>query len=296
MPVYGPEPEASGGRRQRTLAVTLLILALSTSYLPAPAQQRIAWSLRVTVLLPFLATQERLAAARMNARDVGDLMEQLDSMTALSSTRAALVHENRTLRELLNLAERAGPSFLPATVLRMGTTGSESMFFVDVGSAQGIREDAPVVTRHGLVGVILEVREEISVGMDWTHPDFKVSAMLQDGTMFGIVENRRGAFREVDRLVLNGTAFNEEAPPGTPVLTSGLGGVYPQGIPVGVIDEVEDTQGQWRKSYWLRAMIQPGAVTHVLVARRGAGNDVSDLWPLDSIRVTEPGPGVGRRP
>ena len=296
MPAYGAEPETNGSRRPGMLAVTFVILALSISYLPATAQQRIAWTMRVTLLRPFLATQERLAAARMNARNVDELMGQIDSMTAVLSTQAALLDENRTLRDLLDLAERAGPSFLAATVLRPGTAGSESMFLLQVGTAQGIHQGAPVVTRRGLVGVILEVREEISLGMDWTHPDFRASAKLQGGTMFGIVDNRRGAFREVDRLVLNGTAFNEEALPGTPVLTSGLGGVYPRGIPVGVIDEVEDTLGQWRKSYWLRPMVETGQVTHVLVATRSAGHDIAALWSADSVQTAEARARGGRRP
>ena len=277
------------------LAITFLLFALSISYLPDAAQQRIAWTLRVSILRPFLATQERLLAARMNARNVEELMGQIDSMTAVLSTQAALFDENSTLRELLDLAERAGPSFLPTTVLRGGTAGSESMFLVRVGAADGVYEGAPVVTWRGLVGVILEVRDEISRGMDWTHPDFKASAMLQDGTMFGIVDNRRRAFREADRLVLNGTAFNEDALPGTPVLTSGLGG-YPRGIPVGVIDEVEATQGQWGKSYWLRPMVEPGQVTHVLIARRGAGDDIGALWSADSVQAGDAHTEPGRRP
>lgn len=296
MPAYGPEPEANGGRQRGILAATFLILALSTSYLPASVQQRIAWSMRVTMLVPFLATQDRLTGAQLNARDVGDLMRQLDSMTALSSTRAVLVEENRDLRALLGLADRAEPSFLPATVLRPGTQGSERFFFVDVGRAHGIYEGASVVTQDGLVGKILDVREEISSGMDWTHPDFSASAMLQDGSMFGLVENRPGDFREVDRLVFDGTAYNEEALPGTVVLTSGFGGVYPQGIPIGVVDEVEDTQGGWRKSYYLRAMVQPGSVRHVLVTRRPAEADVSALWLADSLQAMEPASGEGRRP
>jgi len=286
VPAYGREPETNAGRQSGMLAVTFVILALSLSYLPAPAQQRIAWTMRATVLRPFLVTQDRLASARMNARDVEELMAKMDSMTAALSTQAALSDENRALRRLLDLSERAGPTFLPATVLRAGTAGSESMFLVAVGSAQGVYEGAPVVTWNGLVGVIREVQKEISRGMDWTHPDFAASAMLEDGTMFGFVENRRGAFREVDRLVLDGTAYNEEALPGTRVLTSGLSGVYPRGIPVGVIDGVEETQGEWRKSYWLRPMVEPGQVTHVLIATRGAGDDISALWSADSVLAT----------
>lgn len=295
MPAYGPEPEPRGGRRPGMLAITFLIFALLISYLPDAAQQRIAWTLSASILRPFLAMQERLLAARMNAQNVEGLMAQIDSMTAVLSTQAALFDENSTLRDLLDLAERAGPSFLPTTVLRGGTAGSESLFLVRVGAAQGVYEGAPVVTWRGLVGVILEVREEISRGMDWTDPAFKASAMLQDGTMFGIVDNRRGAFREVDRLVLNGTPFNEDALPGTPVLTSGLG-IYPRGIPVGVIDEVEATQGQWGKSYWLRPMVEPWQVTHVLVARRGAGDDIGALWSADSVQAGEAHAQLGRRP
>ena len=278
------------------LAVAFVMLSLSMSYLPETAQQRIAWSLRVTVLRPFLATQERLAAAQMNARNVGELMEQIDSMTAVLSTQAALFDENNTLRDLLDLAERAGPSFLAATAIRFGSPGSESMFLLQVGAAHGVHEGAPVVTWRGLVGVILEVRDEISLGMDWTHPDFRASAMLEDGTMFGIVDNRRGAFREADRLVLNGTAFNEQASAGTSVLTSGLAGVYPRGIPVGVIEQVEETQGEWGKSYRLRPMVEPGQVTHVLVATRSAGNDIGALWSADSVRTAGGGSRLGRRP
>jgi rod shape-determining protein MreC len=111
--------------------------------------------------------------------------------------------------------------------------------------------------------------------------------MLADGTGFGIVETRRGIFREDDRLVLNGTAFYEEIPEGTLVLTSGLGGVYPRGIPIGSIDEVDQTEGRWRRSYFLRPMVHPASVTHVLV-QVGDGLEGEDLaWPTDSAMATD---------
>ena len=120
-----------------------------------------------------------------------------------------------------------------------------------------MREGAPVIDRHGLVGVIREVRPDLSVAMDWTHPDFRASAMLADGTAFGMVETRRGDFREMDRMILNGTAYYESVPEGVAVLTSGLGGVFPRGIPIGTVDGVADVEGRWRKSYWLRPWCSP---------------------------------------
>jgi len=295
VPAYGPEPETTGGRRQIGLAVTFVVLALTTLYLPDRGQQGIGWMLRASVLRPFIATQERLTDARVRASQVEVLMAQLDSLSAILSTQSALADENRTLRDLLDLAERTGPSFLPATVLRPGTPGSESMFLVDVGSDDGIRVGAPVLSRHGLVGVIREVRAEISVGMDWTHPDFRASAMLEDGTTYGIVENRRGAFREGDRLVLDGIAYYDSVAVGIAVLTSGLGGVFPRGVPIGRIDGLGDRQDGWRKSFWLRPMVEPGSVTHVLVATEGAEGDLSGVWPTDSLLTQEESIREGRR-
>jgi len=119
------------------------------------------------------------------------------------------------------------------------------------------------------------------VGMDWTHPDFRASAMLGDGSAYGVVETRRGDFREADRLVLNGTAYYESVPAGMPVLTSGLG-VLPRGIPIGAVDQVAEAEGRWRKSYFLRPMVHPSAVTHVLVAVEGGVRDLASVWPADS--------------
>lgn len=284
MPLpYAPEPEATGGRRQVALAVVFMLLALVAKYLPDAGQQQVAGLLRGTALRPFIAMQARLAESRVRAQQVEVVQAEMDSLASLMATQGALADENRTLRNLLSLRDRLGPGFRAASLIRPGTPGSESMFILDVGGAAGVRVGAPVVDRHGLVGVIREVRARTSVGIDWTHPDFRASAMFADGTAFGVAEARRGPFREQDRLVLSGAAFYESAPEGMPVVTSGLGGVFPRGIPIGSVAGVAETEGRWRKTYWLRPMVQPAAVTHVLVEVGEGIQDLSAAWPPDSI-------------
>ena len=296
MAVYGAERETQGGRRQVAFAVGVMLLALATPYLSEGLQQEIAFTLQASALQPFIATQQRLTETRANAERIEYLQSELDSLSAVVSTQSALADENRTLRELLGLTDRAGPAFLPTTVLRPGTPGSESMFLVEVGYDEGVRMGAPVVSARGLVGVIREVRGRSSVGMDWTHPDFRAGAMLVDGTTFGIVENVRGTFREQDRLMLNGTAYHEDVRVGTLVVTSGLeGGVFPRGIPIGTVESTAEVQGGWRKSYWLRPAVQPGSATHVLVATVDGARDLTPLWVLDSLSADDgPAPGPGR--
>jgi len=289
---YAPEREKSGTGHQVVIASAITILAVATLYLGGDAQQRIAQVFQATILRPFIWTQETLQQARMRVDQIDVLQAEVDSLTAVLSTQSAVSAENRELRELLGLAERAVPSYRRATLIRPGTPGSESMFILDVGREDGVEMYAPVVTARGLVGRVREVRARSAVGIDWTHPDFRAGAMVEDGSAYGMAENVRGEFREEDRLVLNGTAYHETLPNGSMVLTSGLGGTYPRGIPIGRIDGTADVEGTWLKSYWLRPSVEPGAVTHVLVAIRGAPQDVTSMWPADSSTAAEtPPPG-----
>jgi len=293
MVAYAPEREKTGTGHQVVIAAAIGILAIATLYLGGDAQQRVAQLFQGTLLRPFIWTQETLQQARMRADQIDVLQDEVDSLTAVLSTQSAVSAENRELRELLGLAERATPSYLRATLIRPGTPGSESMFILDVGSDDGVEMYAPVVTARGLVGRVREVRARSSVGIDWTHPDFRAGAMLEDGSAYGMAENVRGEFREEDRLQLNGTAYHESLPNGARVLTSGLGGTYPRGIPIGRIDGTAEVEGTWRKSYWLRPSVDPGAVTHVLVATREAAPDVASMWPSDSLPAEEAPPPEG---
>lgn len=293
MVAYVPELQGTRRNHQIRFAFAVVLISIASFYLPQTIQQRIALSVRATVLRPFIATQESFASARLRSSQIEGLLSDLDSLTAITSTQSALADENRTLRDLLGLVERVGPTYLSASVLRPGTAGSESMFLVDVGYDDGVRTGAPVVGPFGLLGQIRDVQPGIAVGIDWTHPDFRASAMLADGRAFGIVENVRGIFREQDQLMLNGTAYNEAVSEGMLVTTSGLGGVFPRGIPIGRIEGIAEEQGSWRKSYWLQPNFEPGAATHVLVAVGNSPDDVAEMWTDPSEAESE---DAGRGP
>lgn len=264
----------------------LVVLAVVVASLPAAHQQLIAQALRGTILKPFVLTQELVADVRVRATSSDVLRARLDSMIAVLATHHTLSEENRRLRTLLTLRDRTGPAYHPSAVVRSGTAGSESMFHLNIGYEEGVRENAPVLVRSGLLGVVREVRPHSAIGMDWTHPEFRASAMTVDGAVYGIVETRRREFREQDRLLFNGTPFHVRLEEGTPVVTSGLGGIFPRGVPVGTVEGLAEAEGGWRKAYWLRPAAHAGSATHVLVEVDGSGeapSDLSSIWPADSI-------------
>jgi len=273
MASYTDPPEEGRGRRDLTVALVFLALAALALYLPPGAQSQVAAALRGTVLQPFLMTREALVQARLRGEDALRLQAQLDSLASIVASQSSLMVENQHLRQLLDLQAKAPGSFLYANLIRPGTAGSQSIFLLDVGSDQGVQVGDPVLMRNGrlgLVGVIREVRRGAAFGLDWSHPDFRASAMTADGEVFGMVEPRSGEFRGGDRLLLNAIPYFERLDSGTLITTSGLGGVFPRGIPIGEVLELHLEEGNWRSEYWLRPIVETGSVTHVLVVRADA--------------------------
>jgi rod shape-determining protein MreC len=271
-----------GRRRDLYLALAVLGIALILLALPGAYQQPVREVVRQTALRPFIAAQSGVVAQRGRRVDVGEVRAQRDSLAAVVAAQVTLAEENRRLRSLLGLRQRAEETFAPAEVVRIGLRGAESTFILNVGSADGVFPGAPVVAAEGLLGVVWEVDERMAQAIDWTHPDFRASAMTADARAFGIVEPRRGDFREADVLMLTGAPFHTDIARGSRIVTSGRGGVYPRGIPVGTIIEIGRADTGWRKSYVLRPAVTPGSTTHVLVGvrREGGQTDLSQLWQL----------------
>lgn len=274
-------------RRDAAVAAGVALLALILFVLPAAFQRPIQNVVRNSVLKPFLLAQATIASKRATSVDVNDLRAQRDSLAALVSAEATLAEENARLRALMGLRRRGGESFIAAEVLQLGVAGAESTFMLNVGTEHGVQVGSPVIAPEGLVGVVMEVQGSVALAMDWTHPDFRASAMTVDGQAYGIVEVRRGRYREEDLLVMTGAPFHTDLQPGTPVVTSGRGEVYPRGIPLGVVLGIEEADTGWRKSYLIRPAIRPEGMLHVLIGIKGGEADVSKLWnaalPPDTV-------------
>jgi rod shape-determining protein MreC len=266
-------------RRDAAIAGGILLLALVLVFFPVEYQRPVRAFLRGTLLRPFLVLQTKIAERRSRLDDVIILRAQRDSLAALVAAQASLSEENRQLRSALGLTARVQDTFISANVLQAGLSSAESTFLLDVGSDDGVRVGSPVITADGLLGVVWEVEKERSQAIDWTHREFRVSAMTADGLAYGLVEPRRYEYRDQDILALTGAPFQVDVRPGQRVVSSGRGNLIPRGVPIGTVVGIEDADTGWRKSYLIRPTVRPEAARHVLV---GIGNsqtaDLSDVW------------------
>jgi rod shape-determining protein MreC len=126
-----------------------------------------------------------------------------------------------------------------------------------------------------------------SIAILWSHSDFAASAMSADRSAYGIVyphlsESGRDAEIPPERYLMEmrGVAFRSALKPGTLIVTSGLGGVYPAGIPIGtVLGELRTSEG-WARTYLVRPAVRPPDVSNVIVLlpKRIQGQSLERVW------------------
>jgi rod shape-determining protein MreC len=253
------------GTRADTIAfLVCLVLALVALALPEALRRPIAGAMRTTIVAPVLAVERQAVTSREQRQSTVRLRAERDSFALAAAFLPELRAENAQLRALLKLGGRLGYGFVDAEVLHQTGLSDGLTLVLSAGRREGVAPLAPVVAPAGLVGMVLSVDPHSSVAMAWTHPDFRVSAMVEGGRLFGIVASRR-VEPSGEMMELRGVPYREGLPLGTIVMTSGLGGVYPRGIPIGSVQGVLSEAAGWERTYLLRPAVHPAQVSHVMV-------------------------------
>jgi rod shape-determining protein MreC len=140
--------------------------------------------------------------------------------------------ENAHLRELLGAARRGGGLDVQlAPVLDIDLDPTRQRLLLDAGSSEGVTVGQSVIDAGGLVGQIIAVRPGTSTVLLLTDPDHAVPVMVaRSGVRLLVYGTGRS-----DRLALANVPLSADVRVGDAVLSSGLGGRFPAGFPVGTI-------------------------------------------------------------
>jgi rod shape-determining protein MreC len=206
-----------------------------------------------------------------------------DSAAYLAQFLPTLRAENERLRQLLRLSHRLTATYVPAEVLHQPHATDGRTLLLSVGSRQGVSPFNPVIAPEGLIGVILSVTSRSSIAMSWAHPEFRVSAFTVGGNALGVVAPSAEGRNGEGALELRGIPYRDSVPLGTLVLSSGLGGVFPKGIPVGTVTGTVREEAGWERVYRLRPAANPGSAAHVLVLVGSRSSDLATAFPSDSL-------------
>ena len=179
--------------------------------------------------------------------------------------------ENEQLRDYLEIKDKHSDfTFEPAVVIGRSALDRFHSFTIDKGTADSIQAGDPVITNEGLIGMVFEVGPTHSKVITILDTTLEVGVMdistREIGVTSGTLELSPDGLLRLSYLPRNSAAKR-----GNLIVTTGVGGVFPSDLIIGVIDEVvPDGQG-----LSLYAVIRPvadiKAVSHVLVITSFAG-------------------------
>lgn len=269
---------------RRDTVTFLACVALSVVALFSPEQwgQGVSDALRNSVLAPLVWLQARAEEGRTSRARLKAITIQRDSAAYLAQGIPSLMAENERLRGLLSLSRRVSSPYVAAEVMHQAQATDGRTLLIDVGRDGLVSEFDPVVAPEGLIGMVLTAGRHSSVVMTWAHPEFRVAAYTVGGNASGVVAPSLSGLAGEGALEFRGVPYRDSVPAGTLVLSSGLGGVYPKGIPVGTVTGVVREQAGWERVYRLLPAANPGAVAHVMVLVAPPGASMDRAFPSDS--------------
>ena len=185
--------------------------------------------------------------------------------------------ENTRLRRLLVLRDRLPLATVAGEVIGREAGGWVRSLTVNRGRSDGIVQQTPVIMPDGLVGRVVQVHRGAAVIQLLNDPASTVGAVVQRTRTAGLVEGDAGGAVRFKFMARDGASVA----PGDLVVTSGLGTLFPKGLPVGRVVKIEDKGSALFHFAVLAPAVDFSRVEEVLLVTGQTTQDVAALFRSD---------------
>ncbi len=243
-----------------------------------------------------LAAATRLAIAdrRDLMQENSELRDQLLLAQARLARLGAVQDQNARLRELLDARTKLGLKAQRAELVDVDLDPFRHRRLLDLGSDDGIARGQAVIDARGVMGQVLDVQPHRATLILITDPGHALPVRVVRSGLRTIAYGTG----DVATLRLPHIPFSADVRPGDALVTSGVGGKFPAGLPVGVVREVSPDDS----ATFILALATPSAG----LARSGevlvlhderellhapGGPEIEFVGPPEELPVLAPAPG-----
>jgi rod shape-determining protein MreC len=209
-----------------------------------------------------------------------DLRQQNEELEAAVIRLEEYQQENERLSQLLELRDVYGLEAVGARIISRSTDSWNQMITINKGSVAGLTIGMPVMSPNGLLGQIESVSLYSSTVRLISDERSGVACFLQASRVEGVVA---GSVEGL--LYLQFIPLTVEVKPGDAIITSGAGGVYPKGIPIGEVASVEFISSDVSQTIVVKPLTRVAVFEEVLVL---IGNE-SEIQPNPAALQDEGG-------
>ncbi len=195
------------------------------------------------------------ATAFTQRRDLIDENRQLREALLLAEARLnrmnAVTHQNQRLKQLLDTRQMLGMHAQLARLIDVQLGPTRDHVMLNVGANEGVHVGQVMIDSHGVMGQVIETLPHASVAMLVIDPEHAVPVMVSRTGLRGIAHGTG----DTDRLLVPNLPLSANLRVGDQLVTSGLGGRFPAGFPVGTVTALRhDASGMF-----MEAQVKPAA-------------------------------------
>jgi rod shape-determining protein MreC len=182
------------------------------------------------------------------------LLEKISFLERQVQESLTVRRQLEELQRLLGIAQAHELEGVGATVIGEAPSNFEWSVTIDRGSIDGVVVDMPVMGGRGLVGRVVEVAPFSAKVLLIIDPDSAVAARLSASGERGVLTGQREELLQLDLIdPAIQVSPNEPVETSGYELASGQEGIYPPGIPIGVVERVEPDEAELT----LRVLVRP---------------------------------------
>lgn len=168
------------------------------------------------------------------------LKKRMAELESLNTLFQELGKENQRLKDLLEFRKDLPSEIISAQIIGKDTTSWFQSILLNKGADSGVKANQPVVTSKGLVGKVMRTTMSTALVELITDKNSRVAAMVQKNRTEAILRGQSSPICVMDYL-----DRDADIEVGDYVISSGMGGIFPKGLMLGIITKVE------RESYGL---------------------------------------------
>ncbi len=262
--------------RKAWIWAVLIIIALLLLSFGSGANRQ--WNLLDKIIVETTAPLQRLFTCVVDAaenfwldyfylvgvrRENKELRKQVQRLMLENSRYRELLSTYERLQALLKFKQTFNEPVVAARVIGRDPSGWFRSVITDKGEKDGLTVDMPVMNARGVVGRIVSISPHYSKVLLIIDQNSSVDCLIQRSRDRGMVKGISEELCKVAYIVKS-----SDVRLGDMVVTSGLGGVFPKGLPLGTITKVDEKPGELFKDVEMRPAVDFSKLEEVLVILR----------------------------
>lgn len=219
----------------------------------------------------FFSNLKNLSSSNKQIAQLKEEVEKLKSQAAINEDVAGQLNQ---LRNVLDLASRAGYQVVSARVINKGVAAPfKETIKIDVGSSSGIEKNMTVINGAGLVGVVKSVSNDSAIVLLMNDPTFKVGVRIASTQSVGVLSGEGG-----DNFIFQLLDPTGEIKVGDILIARGSDGGRPfvPGVPVGIITSIITNPSAIVQSANVKALANLNSLGVISVVTAAPKNDPRD--------------------